>query len=84
MTQCHACAETSRSNRRARFPLFKRRFLYHQAMSAPDRGHPRVRLHTDELAPPIDKQPAGDARATTDIENYVRVADEEIIDQRGG
>jgi hypothetical protein len=53
-------------------------------MSLPDRGHPRVRLHTDELAPPIDKQPAGDARATTDIENYVRVADEEIIDQRGG
>ena len=69
---------------RARFPLLKRRFLRRQAMGAPDRDHPRVRLHSDELAPPINKQPAGDARATTDIENHVLVAGEEIIDQRGG
>jgi Resolvase, N terminal domain len=44
---------------RDRFPLLKRRFLHDQGMGAPDRDHPRVRLHTDELAPPI-KRPGQD------------------------
>src|SRR5674476_1196627 len=69
---------------RARFPLLKGRLIHRQAVRTPDRGHPRVRLHTDELAPPIGKQPAGDARAAPDIENHPRVAGEEIFDEGGG